>query len=378
MQKNLKPPIILFCDIVAFSKSSSADQAKLINDLSHFTNKKLKKNCIKKPAKIPTGDGFALICFGTDVKNILTLSFELHEWACKQKQEMRIGINGGSVSEIRDINRNKNYAGYEINKTQRIMDAASGKQTLISSDLKRDKFGTENAFTFGEFQASFSEELQVLVKHYVNVSVCKVLLEDGGSIGYQGDKDPVSKDAIVITPTLLNKPIEGSFFDQLGSAEEIAFIQLNGSRLLSALNKKNILLDNQKLKRLWVCMPNPDSPIIKKGYYEKIINQNQDLDFKKIIEEWKTYLLFLKKSKSDLDVKLFMFDDIEYFGASFINWNKKNGKIHVSPYIWDTNATECPGFDLEWKANEPSDVYRRYQDGLNYLYQKSQNILDKV
>ncbi len=378
MQKNINSPIILFCDIVEFSRSSSDHQTKLISDLSRFANKRLKANRIKQTIKLSTGDGFLLVCFNTDIEHILILSFQLHEWAYQKSQQIRIGINSGDVSIVKDINNRKNCVGYAVNKTERLMNVANGRQTLIDSSLRRELFGAKKDYIVEGFKVGFSKELQVFVKHYENLSVCKVLLEDTKFAWYQGDKDPISKDALVITPRPLNKPIEGSFFEQLSVAEELAFIQLNGLRLFEAISKNDILAKNTKLEVLWVCMPHPDSALIKGGYYKHIMHQKEGVNFLTMVLKWKSYLLDLKEAKPSLDVRLLLFDDVAFLKASFIDWTKKDGKIHVSPYIWHTTVKKCPGLELEWKANEPSEVYRRYQDGLNYLVNHNENVLDHV
>ncbi len=64
-------------------------------------------------------------------------------------------------------------------------------------------------------------------------------------------------------------------------------------------------------------------------------------------------------------------------GASFIDWERPGGKIHVSPYVWNVAAPNCPGYDIYWVGKKPWAIYETYVEGLQYLYQSTENELTK-
>jgi len=85
----------------------------------------------------------------------------------------------------------------------------------------------------------------------------------------------------------------------------------------------------------------------------------------------------LKTQFPNADFKLGLFKEPPYFGASFIDWERPNGKIHVSPYVWNIAAPNCPGYDLLWVGKKPSAIYETYVEGLQYLHRNTENELTK-
>jgi hypothetical protein len=59
------------------------------------------------------------------------------------------------------------------------------------------------------------------------------------------------------------------------------------------------------------------------------------------------------------------YDRPHYF-ASYWDWDRPNGRIHVSPYIWGEDVADCPGIDFVRGADAPHR-YLAYVAGLEGL-----------
>jgi len=95
---------------------------------------------------------------------------------------------------------------------------------------------------------------------------------------------------------------------------------------------------------------------------------------KECVDMWKNLFIQLKTQYPQADLKLGLFKEPPYFGASFIDWERPGGKIHVSPYVWGIAAPNCPGYDLEWIGRKPSSIYEIHVDGLQHLHAHTENI----
>jgi hypothetical protein len=128
----------------------------------------------------------------------------------------------------------------------------------------------------------------------------------------------------------------------MSKATNIALVQLTGERLLERLLNKDIVFA-EKLEKLWVFMPTTDAdakdPLLPMP--EKSMN-------KKMLTAWKKYLKGLSADYPEADIKLKLYDAPAYFGGSFFDWQRKGGRIHLSPYVWGVPATNCPGYDMAW------------------------------
>ena len=98
-------------------------------------------------------------------------------------------------------------------------------------------------------------------------------------------------------------------------------------------------------------------------------------------------VLKAEKAKAILDLKdiltkstkrweFFEYDRPLYF-ASYWDWDKPGGRIHVSPYIWGANVRVCPAFDYIWLTSRPTLEYQAYVDGLQCLRQLARALNSK-
>ncbi len=381
---------ILFTDIVGFSKKPTVEQRRLVESLTSEIVHEL-RTLLSPPldtpsiVALPTGDGLALGFLHRtnqpwDRTTIFRLILRMHQWANNQSSphnlvSLRVGVHVGAVELVTDINGNANICGDTINYAQRVMDAASPRQVLFSESAFREYIGTEApvcvASPFSEdLRADFIGPIEVYAKHDLQILVYKQSLEPPQP--YWSNDDPISKHLMLVTLTPLPKEIVGSFSEQIQQARNIAFIQLTGDRFISNLKDGKIKFSEQ-LKRFWVFMPAPDVyanlNLTKPQATSKLV--------KDCVQKWQNLLSKLNAQFPNADFKLGLFKEPPYFGASFIDWERPNGKIHVSPYIWNIAAPNCPGYDLLWVGKKPSAIYETYVEGLQYLHRSTGNSLTK-
>ena len=381
---------ILFIDIVSFSTKPTAEQRRLVESLTSEIVHEV-RTLLNPPqdtssiVALPTGDGLALGFLHRtnqpwDRATILRLILRMHQWANNQSfphnlVSLRVGVHVGAVELITDINGNANICGDTINFAQRVMDSAGPRQTLFSEAAFGEYIGTESpectASPFSEeLRVNFIGPIEVYAKHGLQILVYKLSLEPPQP--YLSNDDPIAKHLMLVTLTPLPKEVVGSFSEQIHRATNIAFIQLTGDRFISNVEEGKIVFSEQ-LKRFWVFMPAPDV------YANLHLTKPQSTPqlVKDCAQKWLELLSQLKTQFPNADFKLGLFKEPPYFGASFIDWERPDGKIHVSPYVWNIAAPNCPGYDLLWVGKKPSAVYETYVEGLQYLHQSTENELTK-
>lgn len=370
---------ILFSDIVSFSRKPTEEQRRLVEALT--TEVLYETRLLLNPAgetpsiiALPTGDGAALAFLHRSVKTwtretILRLIARMQRWAFGETGvELRIGVHVGQIEIITDINGRQNLCGDTINYAQRVMDAANAKQVLFSEAAFREYIGASS----GEIRsaalpegvvAEFGRPIEVFAKHNLQILVYKMELRPEQD--YWENADPVAKHLMAVSLTGLPKSIE-DFSVTLDKARRISLIQLKGDRLLPKLKDGTKKL-NTELQRMWVFMPDPVVNGRMTGTPPEQLQAS--------VEEWRVYLTQLKAAHPRADLKLGLFREIPYFGASFLDWEQPGGLIHVSPYIWNIPTQDCPGYDLKWLGAVRSIVYETYVTGLEYLNSTTANAL---
>jgi len=375
---------IMFIDVVDFSKNPNDRQRELVDSLTTevmYSIRSLMDPPMENPhvVAMPTGDGMALAFLHKanqpwDISTIMSLICRIQQWAKSEdgSVSLRIGIHSGEVEFITDINHKPNICGDTINYAQRVMDAANPKQVLFSDTAFRQYIGSNTSYysrpPLAPDKAIFEGPIEVQAKHGMRMLVYKMTLDPPRE--WLSNEDPISKNLITVKLTTLPKEIIGSFSDKIKSANEIALIQLTGDRFLKAFKEGNISF-SEELKRFLVFMPNPklyEAMNLKKPFPVK-----ETLE--QFIQTWRDFFTSIKSQYPYAALKLGLMEEPPSFGASFINWEKQGGKIHVSPYIPGTPAKNCPGYDIEWVGQNASPVYSAYVAGLRYLDLSAANIL---
>lgn len=378
---------IIFTDIVSFSGKSTDVQKKLVLGMSDALRDCLEDLSIEigdNVIPLSTGDGIAVAIldggnFDFNKEKLLTLIASFQNWAQDQTTDandvaLRIGVHMGKVEIIKDIADKTNICGHTINQTQRVMDAANPRQTLFSEEVFRNYVGVENPKYNGppfteETKVIFDGPFEVLTKHEERFIVYSLILEPEQP-GWN-NAPPVTKDIMFVRLTELPKEIVGSFSDRILSAHDCAFIQLTGERFLDSYDLGEIRFGTD-FRSLSVYMPDPEV------YGEMKLDDGRDAAdlVKECIERWKVLFGVLSKEYGHATLKLGMFEQIPYLGASFLDWKEPEGKIHVSAYIWGAEAKDCPGYDIKWIGQNQPSIYEAYVRGLDYLDRNTINILE--
>ena len=381
---------IVFTDIVGFSMKPTAEQRQLVEGLTSEIVHGL-RTLLNPPLEtpsiiaLPTGDGLALAFLHGPNRpwqpaTIMGTILRIHRWAESRSSprnsvSLRVGVHVGAVELVSDINGRANVCGDTINYAQRVMDAANPRQVLFSEAAFREYVGSESPICdtapfSTDLKAHFEGPIEVYAKHGLQIPVYKMALEPPQT--YWSNEDPVAKHLMLVTLTPLPKEVVGSFSEQIRKATDIAFIQLTGERFLSAFNDGKISF-SEGLKRFWVFMPDP--VVYANLHLTKLQAEPQFL--RECVDKWRKLFGTLKDRSPDSDFKLGLFKEPPYFGASFTDWERPGGKIHVSPYIWSVAAPNCPGYDVMWIGKTPSSIYQAYVVGLQYLYGSTENELTK-
>lgn len=376
---------ILFTDIVGFSRESENRQRELVDGLTSEVLYEI-RDLLSPPRKaseviaLPTGDGIAITFLEGDdprgrFERIMCLAARLLRFAIKESIEIRLGVHYGPVEFICDINGKENICGDAINYAQRVMDAANGNQVLISESVFKKylgKTGKKIDLKFCSCAIDISKAMDVMAKHKRRIVVhgVEVWCEDR-LLSTSINIPPDSKNQAVIELTPKNKPIQDDeagkgdkkkvFGPRIEVATQVALIQLTGENLLPKLEGGKLTL-SESLERFWVLMPDPD------GWNCHSKPPLPDIDtLKTHVERWKNFLIEQKKKLPKADIRLYLFKDEPFLGASFIDWEKAQGKIHIGPYIWGIPAKDSPGFDLEWENCHRPEVATSYIQAMHNL-----------
>src|SRR5262249_42768633 len=111
---------VLFIDIVGYSKLLIDQQSELQRQLSEIVRETDQFRAAKKSGKLirlPRGDGIALVFFNTveaPVQCALEISKALLD---HPKLKVRMGVNSGPISRVRDVDDRPDVAGAGINKS---------------------------------------------------------------------------------------------------------------------------------------------------------------------------------------------------------------------------------------------------------------------
>lgn len=369
---------IVFVDLVRFSKNNASIQHDLITGLTETVNGVLERFLKAKPIEIiplPTGDGMALVFLDTDKKNwsfdtIVGLVGTLQKWAYETSNahldvSLRIGVHHGTVELLTDIGGHTNVGGHAINFAQRVMDSANPKQVLFSERAFDEYIGESTPFYTGkalgeEITSQFDGPYQVITKHREPFHVYSMNPQPEND-GWNA-KPPSSKDLLLVQLTKLPKQVAETFGERIARAKEIAFIQLTGENFLEGCRKDEIEFSDE-LRKFHVFMPDPE--VYGKMTLDK--GRSAAEKVRESIEGWKELFDSLAKSYPRAELKLGLFAQPPYLGASFIDWKESGGFVHVSPYIWGKDPKECPGYDIEWVGNRPPSIYKAYVEGLEFL-----------
>jgi class 3 adenylate cyclase/Flp pilus assembly protein TadD len=169
---------VLFMDIVGYSKLPMDHQEAVLHTLQAVVSATpdfLRAQASEEMITLPTGDGMALVFFG-DAEAAARCALEVSR-ALRSHPEilLRMGLHGGPVYRVADINANQNVAGGGINIAQRVMDCGDAGHILASQSV---------ADVLGQL-SSWKERLHDLgeaeVKHGVRVHLYNLYTAEAGN-----------------------------------------------------------------------------------------------------------------------------------------------------------------------------------------------------
>jgi class 3 adenylate cyclase len=149
---------VLFIDIVDYSKHDVAEQVRLKNRFNAVLSSALGHVEQDERVVVDTGDG-AAIAFRGDPERALYVALEVFDNNVDDLP-VRMGINLGPVSLMRDINGSDNVIGDGINVAQRVMSFAARGELLVSRS-----FYEVVALLSGDYADMFKDEGVRLDKH---------------------------------------------------------------------------------------------------------------------------------------------------------------------------------------------------------------------
>lgn len=347
---------ILFTDIVGYSKQSQTDQKGMVELLTRCTREEvagLTSAWAPAVVMLPTGDGLAVAFLDgagdgpQRMRRALHLAARLLHEIKDAGGELRLGIHAGEVGRIDDVNNQRNIFGAAINMAQRVMDAANANQCLVSDAAWDPCIGGAMAtgtkfdlLPHGPAKALVHDTLHtVMVKHDRHAIVRVVDLEWQGA-RLTSVEAPRSKDQAVLEFTRLPKDRE-SFVEAMRGARQVALVQLTGRALLSLVRPDELRAD---LTHLWVFMPSAEA-------LQGITGQVPISGIAKqaaTIQAWEDLLNGVRTRLTTANVHLGILDAVPGFGASMLDWDGPEGRLHISPYVWGTHPSHTPGYDIHW------------------------------
>src|SRR5918998_1550185 len=120
---------VLFIDIVGYSKRGVGDQVRLKQNFNAVLTSALENVPARERIVVDTGDGAAVTFLG-DPEGALFVALALLDRV--GELPVRLGINLGPVSLMKDINGLDNVVGDGINAAERVMSFAAQGQLLVS------------------------------------------------------------------------------------------------------------------------------------------------------------------------------------------------------------------------------------------------------
>jgi len=152
---------VLFLDIAGYSRLGVTDQIKLKQSFNDLLSSALTDIDARERVVIDTGDGAAVAFLG-DPERALFAALAVFDNA--GQLPVRMGINLGPVSLMKDINGLDNVVGDGINVAERVMGFANQGQVLVSrtffevvSLLTKDYAGWTSSFRVQNLAADAAE-----------------------------------------------------------------------------------------------------------------------------------------------------------------------------------------------------------------------------
>src|SRR5437016_2391114 len=170
--------LVLFVDIVGYSKLLTDEQSKALQELNQIvrnTEAVREAEAAGQLIILPTGDGMALVFTGS-VEGPAECALEVSQALRAQPSlPVRMGIHSGPVRYVMDANARENISGVGINVARRVMDCGDAGHILVSK-----RFADDLA-QHRRWHRYLHELGDVEVKHGVVVSLVNLYAETIGN-----------------------------------------------------------------------------------------------------------------------------------------------------------------------------------------------------
>ncbi len=169
---------VLFIDVVGYSKLNIDDQTTLMQNLNRVVQGTLQFRRAEADGKLvslATGDGMALV-FRDRAESPAQCAIETAS-ALKDHSRipLRMGIHGGPVNVVTDVNNRTNVAGAGINIAQRVMDCGDAGHILLSKHV------AEDLEHYARWRPYLHDLGECEVKHGVRISVVNFYRDNIGN-----------------------------------------------------------------------------------------------------------------------------------------------------------------------------------------------------
>jgi hypothetical protein len=361
--------IIIFLDLVDYSTNNEPIQLemfkKMQREIHHVLYDEIyKKTCIL----IPTGDGMIIGLKNSGVESFkLTLSTltDILEWSNNNGYSFRSALHVGSVNVVKDINKHENLVGNLINDTSRIVSSGDTGSIVVSKYFfeeflrkKELKVGIEYNID-DTYSFTLIDEGNIFDKHTYVHSIYSILISKKGVVF--GSEKPfrsnfftrIYSDEYPKTDNLKEK-----FNEKINSSSNVIFYGIYNKSVPDIL--KHINVNKHRKVSITVIYAADD---LEREISDYFTGYDQNLHTKH--ESMKKTKEFFNehKLKDNITLKLFEYNIIPSFGASFIDVEDQgDGFMHISNYIRGIVPSKTPYFELEWKLQKQQPLYKFYAD----------------
>ncbi|SEQ44388.1 hypothetical protein SAMN04487977_104260 [Treponema bryantii] len=353
--------LLLVFDLVEYSKHNNTQQETYFIEVQNFVrntliNRNLENN---STVKICTGDGMYLGVENNDsnLKSLIEFTLDLYQWGESKGYLFRTAIDVGNVSIETDINNNKNIVGSAINDLSRISGAGDKKSIVIGHTLFKEKFENSNDC----FGIPFKNICQSCVYDKHNFP------HIFNSVIFIRNKKEYGSDTVlrinyknhVYSSEYPKEERKNYFYSKLKNAEEVVFYAIVNKGTLDSI--KQINLEKNKSIRISVIYA-ADNLETSINTFMHSTYKNDFNDKAKSIEEIKNWYNSIKKDYPSVELKLFEYEKMPLFGASFVDYQKRGGFIHFSQYLPGLYQKEDPYIEVEWNTEQEPPLFKTYSE----------------
>lgn len=169
---------VLFTDLVGYSLLPMDRQKEYLAQLQEIVRESPRFRAAEKAGgviSLPTGDGMALAFSGDPLAPVQCAVEVAAALKNLPHLKLRMGIHGGPVYRISDVNARANVAGGGINTAQRVMDCGDAGHILVSKPV------ADMLLQFSQWAPHVTDFGEVTVKHGVKVHIYNLATGDVGN-----------------------------------------------------------------------------------------------------------------------------------------------------------------------------------------------------